>query len=343
MLVAGLSGCGARGAEVMAQVRMHAHCRIGAVHDPDPAALQRIGSIAAGAARCASFEQLLGTGIDFVILAGPCGVRAPQVEAAAAQGVHCLLHTPMAPDAAAAAAMLDACDRGGVKLGVAVPGEADPLLEQIRQMIADDWLGGTVLVQSLWAEDRALRDPPGTGHWLRDPARAGNGALLQLAAHHVHLATWLTGRSAVQVTAQESRGFSALGQDGGAATALLRGGVLCTFTASHLTRGSTFAIYGTDGGVRITNDRLWLRGQREFRGDLFDYLAPGQETSVLRADVAEAVAARAPDCELHGRFARWIDDLDDFPCPGEQAAHDLRTLDAMRRSIASGRVETVAG
>jgi predicted dehydrogenase len=230
-----------------------------------------------------------------------------------------------------------------VKLGVAVPSQADPLLEQVRQMIADDWLGGTVLVQALWAEDRALREPPGPGHWLREPSRAGAGVLLQLAAHHVHLATWLTGRSAVQVTAQRSRGFSTLAEDSAAATALLRGGVLCTFAASHLTRGSLFAIYGTDGGVRITNDRLWLRGQREFRGDLFDYLAPGLETAVLRADVGEAVAARAPDCELHGRFARWIDDLDDFPCPGEQAAQDLRTLDAMQRAIESGRTEPVAG
>lgn len=340
-LRAGLSGCGTRGTRAVEQIRTHAHCDVVALHDPDPHALERLGDAANVDRRATDFDALLQTGVDFVVLAGPCGDRRQQVERAADAGVHVLLHAPMAPDAATANAMVAACERGGVRLGVVVPHQGDPVLEQIRQMIADDWLGGPVLVEALVGEDRALRQPPPPGHWLREPARGGHGALLQLAAPQVHLATWLTGRAAIAVTAQSSRGFSVLPEDAAVGTAVLRGGAMCTFAASHLTRGAAFAIYGTDGGVRLATDRIWLRGRREFSGPVFEYLEPGDEATLLRADIQEAIADLAPDAELHGRFARWLDDLDDFPCPGEQGALDMKLLDAWRRAAASGRTEAV--
>lgn len=340
-LRAGLSGCGTRGTWAVERIRTHAHCDVVALHDPDPQALDRLGDAAGITRRATDFDAMLQTGVDFVILAGPCGIRRDQVERAADAGVPVLMHAPMAPDAPTAEAMVAACERGGVRLGVVVPQQADPVLEQIRQMIADDWLGGAVLVEGLIGEDRALREPPPPDHWLRDPARGGHGALLQLATPQVHLATWLTGRAAIAVTAQVSRGFSALPEDAAVGTAMLRGGALCTFAASHLTRGAAFAIYGTDGGVRLATDRIWLRGRREFSGAVFEYLEPGDEATLLRADIQEAIADLAPDAELHGRFARWLDDLDDFPCPGEQGALDMKLLDAWRRAAASGRTENV--
>lgn len=341
MLRAGLSGCGARGAQVLRQVRMHAHCDVMALHDPDAGAMQKLGDAYGIDRRCADFAAMLQTGVDFVVLAGPCGDRLPQVESAAEQGAHCLLHAPMAPDAETAAAMVEACERNGVKLGVAVPGQQDPLLEEVRRMLADDWLGFAVLVQSVLAEDSVLRAPPPPEHWLRDPARAGAGALLRLASGQLHLVHWLVGRALVRVGAQATQGFSALDQDGAVATGMLRGGGQCTFACSHLARGEQLSILGTDGDVVLLPDRAALRGRKEWSGALFDYAEPGREQWLLRADLDAASAAAAPGLELHGRFARWIDDLDDFPCPGELAAADLRALDAMARAIASGRIETV--
>ena len=145
----------------------------------------------------------------------------------------------------------------------------------------------------------------------------------------------------MQVTAQSVRGFLPIPNDGTVATAILRGNVMCTFAATHLARVRVFAVHGTDGGVRLAGDRIWLTGHTEFRGDVFDYLTPGQERIFTRDELAPALAAKAPECELHGRFARWIDDCDDFPCPGEQAALDHRVFDAFQRAAASGRTEQV--
>ena len=340
-LRAGISGCGATGLAAVLQSRRHEHCHVVAAHDPDPAALRTFGERTGIGHLSTDFAALLGSGIDFVILAGPCGVRLEQVRAAAEQGVHCLLHAPMAPDLDTARAMLAACEAMQVKLGVAVAGQDDPLLEQVRRMIAGDWLGGPVCVQGLWAENPMLTNLPAAADWRLQPALAGADPLLSLASHHVHLATWLTGRAAVRVTAQATRGFLPLPCDSMVATALLRGNVLCTFTASHLARGRVFAIHGTDGAVRLAGDRLWLSGHTEFRGEVFDYLHPGEDLVLTRAELAPALAAQAPECELHGRFARWIDDCDDFPCPGEQAVLDLQVLAAMARAAATGGTESV--
>jgi predicted dehydrogenase len=337
----GLSGCGRRGAEVIAQVRTHDHCDVVALHDPDALALRRLGDQSGIGSRSTEFAALLQTGIDFVVLAGPCGGRLEQVQAAAEQGVHCLLHAPMAPDATTAAAMVAACERAGVKLGVAVPAQGDPLLEQLRRMLADDWLGAPVLAQAIAADDAALLQPPPPGHWSHDPALAGNGVLLQLASGCVHLFSWLLGRQPLAVTAQASSGFSAMPQDSAVATALLRGGLHCTLAASHLTREESLTILGTDGAIRLDPVLLLLRGRRAFAGDVFDYPQAGAELRIDRAALAPAAAAQRVQSELHGRFGRWLDDRDDFPCPGDQAASDLRLLDALARSLASGRRETL--
>lgn len=335
----GISGCGKAGRATVLQSRRHTLCDVVAAHDPDPRALAGFTEATSIRSTHTTYDALLATGIDFVVLAGPCGDRLAQVRAAADQGVHCLLLGPMAPDAATAALMVEAADRGGVRLGVAVRGQDDPVFEQLRAMLAADWLGGPIAVQALAAENPLLEAPPPAGDWRLDPSRAGADPLLVVASHHVHLASWLLGRSVVRVTAQSVRGALPLPADGTAATAHFRGNVLGTFHGSHLAHANAFAVHGTDGGLRIAGDRLWLHGRTEYRGDVFDYPHPGAELQLGRESLRDSLASRAAAVEPLGRFARWIDDSDDFPCPAEQALEDQRVLDAIARAAASGRAE----
>lgn len=326
----GLSGCGRRGAAVIAQVRTHSHCDVVALHDPDPAARDRLGEATGIGLRFDDFEAMLGTGVDFVVLAGPCGDRLAQVEAAAQQGAHCLLHAPMAPDATSAAAMAAGCEKAGVQLGVVVPMLAEPVAEQLRRMLADGWLGAAAVAHALTADDEWLHAPPPQAHWRRDPLRAGSGALVQLASESLHALCWLLGRTPVRGTSLATQGTSALGEDTACAVVELRGGILCSLAASNLARGNVFSIHGTDGSFCLERDRLVLRGQQEVRGEVFDYEAPGIETAVPLDAIESASLPLRPDCELHGRFARFLDDRDDFPILGEQAAAELRVLDDFR-------------
>lgn len=325
----GLSGCSTQSLELVRQSRRQSSCELVAVHDADPAALATLRAASGIGFTTASFDELLASGVDFVVLAGGLGERLAQVQAAAAQGAHCLVVAPFAADLATAAAMVAACARAQVRLGCYVADFQDPVVEQLRRMIAADWLGGVVVVQGIAGDDLALQNLPRPAHPLVD-----------LASRHVHLASWLTGRRALRVTAQTTRSFSRE-DDGGVATAVLRGNVACTFTASHATNVRAFAVHGTDGGIRIAGDRLWLLGQREFHGDVFDYLSPGHECVLSRAELAPEIAAKAGRTELLGRFARWLEDCDDFPCPGDMALDDLKVVDAMLRAARSGKTEDV--
>lgn len=333
----GISGCGRRGAAALRSAREQGDCVAHAAHDPDAAAAAALAQ-EHGLARHESFESLLGSGIDFVVLAGPFGERLRQVEAAAGQGVHCLLHAPMAADAGTAAQMLRACDEAGVKLGVAVACQAEPAMEQLRRMVADDWLGAPTLVQALCADDRALREAPHEAAWVRRAANAAGSPLLCFAAESLHLAVWLCEREPVAAAALGAPGITSLANENAVASVTLRGGAVCAFSTSHAARGATFALHGTDGAIRIGPDRIWLLGRKAFFGDSFAYAHAGQEQSLPRVTTQDPLARHF---ELHGRFARWIDDRDDFPCPGEQAVRDMRALDAAQRALASRRVEDV--
>lgn len=333
----GISGCGRRGAEALHRAREQGDCIAHAAHDPDPEAADALAR-QHGLARHDSFDSLLGSGIDFVVLAGPFGERLRQVEAAAAQGVHCLLHAPMAADAETATKMLRACDEAGVKLGVAVPSQAEPVMEQLRRMVADDWLGAPTLVQALCADDRALREPPDGEAWIRRDANAAGSPLACFAAEALHLAIWLCEREPVSAVALGTRGITSLTHENAAAAVTLRGGAVCSFSVSHAAKGSNFALHGTDGAIRIGPDRIWLMGRKPFFGDSFTYAHAATEQSLPRATTQDRLARHF---ELHGRFARWIDDRDDFPCPGEQAVRDMRALDAAKRALTSRRVEDV--
>ncbi len=334
----GISGCGRRGAAALHSAREQGDCIAHAAHDPDQNAAAAVAN-EHGLVRCETFADLLASGIDFVVLAGPFGERLQQVEAASAQGVHCLLHAPMAGDAKVAAQMLRLCDDAGVKLGIAVADQAEPAMEQLRRMIADDWLGVPTLVQALCADDRALREPQHAGAWCSGAASAGSSPLVCFAAESLHLAIWLCEREPVAAVALGAAGISSLAHENAVAAVTLRGGAVCAFSSSHAAKGSAFALHGTDGALRIGPDRIWLLGRKAWFGDSFAYAHAGKEQSLPRVAAQDPLARHF---ELHGRFARWIDDRDDFPCPGEQAARDMRALDAVQRALLTQRVEAVS-
>ncbi len=101
------------------------------------------------------------------------------------------------------------------------------------------------------------------------------------------------------------------------------------------------AYEGLGPAWRLAADRVWVRGRSRFAGEVFTYDVPGQDRVLSRAEVAAALRAQAPRFDLLGRFARWLEDTDDYPCPGEQASEDLRVVAAMLRALESGRSEDV--
>ncbi len=158
-----------------------------AVCDPSPAA-----RAAAGAPGFAGLEDMLrGARCDGVYVATPNHLHRPAVAAIAAAGLPVLCEKPMAATLGDAEAMAEAVRRAGVPYGTAYDQRHHPAHALMRDAVARGALGTVTairIVYACWVDACWAGD-----NWRADPARAGGGALLDLAPHGLDLVQYLLG------------------------------------------------------------------------------------------------------------------------------------------------------
>jgi len=160
----------------------------------------------------------------------------------------------------------------------------------------------------------------------------GGGAFQQLGIHFVDLARFLLDRAPVAVSAVGTRGLTVFEDETTLATIRMEGGLLAQVTASYATSDWSYAVLGTQGRVRVTAERVTLKGASPWQGRLFTYDAPGREGVFLRADFEGAVDAMQDEVEVHGAFARWIRDGEPFASTGEEGCLDVEVAAAVARA-----------
>ncbi len=138
-------------------------------------------------------------GLDGVYVAAPNDVHPELTVAAAAAGKHVLCEKPMATSLGAAEAMVRACADAGVRYGTAFNQRFHPAHERIRALVAGGALGQVTQARVKYA----CETPPwwGAGDWHFDPARAGGGALFDLAPHGLDLLGVLLDRELTEAVA----------------------------------------------------------------------------------------------------------------------------------------------
>ncbi len=189
----GIAGCGwvARdyGAPAIAAC---GNARLVALYDPDPAALERVAPDDGAVRRHTALGGFLETpGLDAVYVASPNHVHRVLVEAISAAGHAVLCEKPMALDADDARAMVEACRRHGVFYATAFDQRFHAAHRHAARMIAEGAVGRVTalrIVYACWVGSGWSDD-----NWRIDPARAGGGALFDLAPHGLDLAAMLLG------------------------------------------------------------------------------------------------------------------------------------------------------
>jgi predicted dehydrogenase len=211
---------------------------------------------------CVGQEALLADpAIDVVCICTPSGQHAAQAIAVAQAGKHVVVEKPMALSLADAEAMIAACERAGVRLGVVLQRRAEPLFRQVYDAIQAGDLGTLTLgvVTMPYYRPQAYYDQAGwRGTWALD----GGGVLMNQGIHLVDLLVWYMGDPvAVQAHAGTLQRDIEV-EDTLAATLHLANGAMATITATT-TAAPGFAhrieIYGTDGGIQIEGEtvRQW--------------------------------------------------------------------------------------
>ncbi|MER5888930.1 Gfo/Idh/MocA family oxidoreductase [Streptomyces sp. NPDC001941] len=115
----------------------------------DPGHEGRGSAVAAelGATYFGGWEEVFAWGPDAVVVTAEATGQRPLVERAALAGAHVLCERPFADDEADAEAMVDACERAGVRLRLASPVAYGPAFAAVRAELAkEDVMGGLTTV-----------------------------------------------------------------------------------------------------------------------------------------------------------------------------------------------------
>lgn len=250
----GLVGCGRIAERHLEAFAKHAdRAELAAVCDCDPVVLEQMVQ-KTGAPGFASLDRLLaGADVDVVVLATPSGLHATQTIQAATAGRHVVTEKPMATRWKDGIAMVQACDREGVRLFVVKQNRRNPTIQLVKRAMDKGRFGRIYLVtvNVLWSRPQSYYDSASwRGTWEFD-----GGAFMNQASHYVDLLDWLIGpvQSISAFTATLARNIQV--EDTGVAAIQWRSGTLGSINVTMLTypknlEGS-ITVIGEKGTVRV--------------------------------------------------------------------------------------------
>ena len=171
-----------------------AHAELTALCGRDETALRAAARQFGARHTYTDWREMLASGeIQLLDNGGPNDIHAAPCIAAAAQGIHLLCEKPLARTAAEALPMLAAARAAGVKHMTAYNYRFVPAIRQLRLLIDSGALGRIYHFRAVYLQDWLLPHMDTPHLWRMDAARAGSGALGDLAAHALDLARYLVG------------------------------------------------------------------------------------------------------------------------------------------------------
>ena len=205
------------------------------IHDED-AARGQAAAKEYGARWHGSLDSLLRAS-EAVVITSTNAEHRRYTEAAAAQGVHVLSEKPIATNVSDGVAMLDACARAGVQLGIAFPVRGSPAVVALKDAIAAGMLGQIRAV-------RATNPGQYPGRWFGDRHDAGGGAAMDHTVHAADAIRWLLADEVTRVHAELGSFLYGLDvEDTGILTLDLASGAFASIDCSW-SRPQTFPTWG---------------------------------------------------------------------------------------------------
>ena len=244
-------------------------------------------------------DLLRDSRVDAVFVASPNSLHAPQSIQSANAGKHVLSEKPMAITVEDAVAMVRACRRKGVKLGIGFELRFHPAHLFARELVFQGAIGRIRLAQGQWArgERGATEHLPRTGlrEWWEQPELVGDASVMMgMGVHVFDLMRFMLAEDAVEVVAMTDGQTARQPLEHIASISLrMSGGTIASVLCGRLLPDTQndFAIYGSDG--RITgNETIW-------------------EGRFGKAEVVSAAVNRT-EIFQYDYLANFVDELEDF-------------------------------
>ena len=263
--------------------------------------------------------------VDAVFIATPDAMHLADVIEAARHGKPMLVEKPMAMNAAEAQQMVDAARSAGATMGVAHVMRFEPSVRWFRHHIASGAIGTPVLARAAFVAP--LLNSART--WIDDPTLATGGPLADIGVHCFDTLRYVLGDDVRSVMAQAHYDSHWSVEASGTTLFQFAGGTLATMSVSARAPYQTLLEISGENGILSAINALSVDHPvtLEFRR-AFEVV---ETTEVSNANAyTEQVQA----------FAAAIESGQPFEIPGEVGLQNQRVLDAIFRSVKSGRAET---
>lgn len=224
----GIAGYGWVARDHMAPAIAAAGGTLTAIADPSPEARGRAPE---GVAVFSDAHMLATSGLcDCIYVATPNHAHGQPVAAAAGAGLPVLCEKPISATLAQAEDIAADVARGAVLAGTAYDQRHHPAHRALARAIAAGDIGRPVavrIVYGCWLGPQWSPDGGAHDNWRADPARAGGGAVMDLALHGLDLTEMMLGEPLVALTiALQRRLHDYAVDDGGMLTGRSETGVL---------------------------------------------------------------------------------------------------------------------
>lgn len=206
-------GCGTKATQYIQTWIVRDDVQISAIMDPNPVAMDNVLQIAAKAGQTApvcfsSWQTLLHDQhqqLDAVYICTPHASHAEQALLALELGLDVLLEKPMVTTVAEAEALVAAQQQSGKTLVVAYQGGLSPLVNELKDAIANQTYGKLVSINAAIWEDWADKYQ---GHWKQVPAISGGGFMFDTGAHMMNTVSKITSQPFSRISAiMHNHGF----------------------------------------------------------------------------------------------------------------------------------------
>ena len=250
--------------------------------------------------------------IEAVYIATPVQHHAAQAIAAAEAGKHVLCEKPMGMDVRECDGMIAACRANDVTLGIAYYRHHYPVIERIKEIIAEGEIGDVVLAQINAFE---WFDPPNDHprRWLIEK-EAGGGPMFDFGCHRLEILVNLLGPVRRVVSSVGNVVFDRAVEDTAVAVLEHERGARATLCVTHAVREAqdTLDLFGTLGSLHVA--RLNDGVLRVVAGGVerMEALPPHANIHLpLIADFADAVlSGREP--RVFGEIGRTVARLEEL-------------------------------
>ena len=277
-----------------------------------------------------SYEELLADpGIDAIYNPLPNDQHVPWTIRAAERGKHVLCEKPIALTAPEAASLIGVRDRTGARIQEAFMVRTHPQWIAAVDLVRAGRIGDVRAVSGVFSffnEDPLnIRNQPGHG----------GGALYDIGCYLIHTARWVFGREPSRVTALVNRD-PRFGVDRLTSMLLDFGDAHAAATCS--TQQAPYQrvqILGTRGRVEVE-----IPFNAPLDAPCRVFVGDGSDPTGVRAETMTIPACNQYTVEAD-RFAECVLDEAPQPLPLEDSIRNLRVMDAIRESAASGQVVTV--